>query len=451
MDHEGPSAPPQPAGPADLQTTIRMVFGCMAWSRLLPKECWSLNRASYASAMPTVKVRLSADTVPSEIVHSLLEDRRRRLIVDLTLDGDFLATQERPLSLPRSLMRLELNGFRGKLGSPPLSLRELRICAFREDSDDFIAHPLLSHLEDGDAVQQFLVEMTDIIGAALPTLQVLHLRGLWPDDFIPIQACLQALSQLPRSHLERVSLHTWEMNWEDLVLLLSPAAVSHLDIEHCMFTPDTSSTASTVPSLPEALQSLVLSNCFCVGDQLAFQRLPESLRHVHIEMLAAGVTIEQPLPALLESYQVLTFETVVNVSGHTLPAGLRALELGGPHSQPLEEVPASLRTLKLRSYEHPLPPLPDTLEAIVLDNCTHHAVAVPDSVRSLSLYWRHGQPVPPLPAPLSEQLERLVYWTNVGGGAAGPLPVIAQLPPALRQLEANGCGSAQRCRRRCGS
>ncbi|KAG5181147.1 hypothetical protein JKP88DRAFT_279002 [Tribonema minus] len=87
----------------------------MAGRRLLPKNCWSLNRAIHDTAAPTVKVRLEADSATCAIFHRILEDSARRLVVRLTMDGDFTSIQERPLSLPPSLVRLELNGFRGPL------------------------------------------------------------------------------------------------------------------------------------------------------------------------------------------------------------------------------------------------------------------------------------------------------------------------------------------------
>ncbi|KAG5181155.1 hypothetical protein JKP88DRAFT_349276 [Tribonema minus] len=101
---------------------MRRVFTSMAGRRLLPKEGWSLNRVIHDTAAPTVKARVEADTVLFAIQHRLLEDTSRRFILDLIMEGDFTRIQERPLSLPPSLVRLELNGFRG--------LRELELLEF---------------------------------------------------------------------------------------------------------------------------------------------------------------------------------------------------------------------------------------------------------------------------------------------------------------------------------
>ncbi|KAG5181153.1 hypothetical protein JKP88DRAFT_349274 [Tribonema minus] len=119
--------PPAPTGLANYQDMMRMVFTSMAGRRLLPKEGWGLNRAIRDTAAPTVSVHvkrapLKADSTSCTILHGLLEDSARRLVVKLTMEGDFTSVQERPLSLPPSLVSLYLNGFRG--------LRELDLVAF---------------------------------------------------------------------------------------------------------------------------------------------------------------------------------------------------------------------------------------------------------------------------------------------------------------------------------
>ncbi|KAG5178496.1 hypothetical protein JKP88DRAFT_346836 [Tribonema minus] len=89
-----------------------MVFISLAGRRLLPKAGWSLNRTIHDTAAPTVKVHLKAGRTTCAIAHRLLEDSARRPVVRLTMDGDFTTAQERPLSLPPCLVRLELKGFR---------------------------------------------------------------------------------------------------------------------------------------------------------------------------------------------------------------------------------------------------------------------------------------------------------------------------------------------------
>ncbi|KAG5187683.1 hypothetical protein JKP88DRAFT_287990 [Tribonema minus] len=185
MELAGPNAP---TIPADHQEMMRRVLTIMAGRRLLPKNCWSLNRVIHDTAAPTVKARLVANSTDSAISHRLLEDNTRRLVVFLELAGDFTSIQERSLNLPPSLT---------------LSL----------DMEDAIA----------------------------------------------------------------------------------------------------------------------------------------------------------------------------NISADVLPAGLRALELGGSQHEQLDYLPPGLRVLKLCEYEHPLPQLPDTLETLALNQCTHHVAQIPDSLRSLSL------------------------------------------------------------------
>ncbi|KAG5181168.1 hypothetical protein JKP88DRAFT_279023 [Tribonema minus] len=224
------------------QDIIRIVFTSMAGRRLLPEEGWSLSRAIHDTAAPIVKVRLEAGGVPIAMAHHLLEDTARKLIVELTMEGDFTEIQARPLSLPPSLVQLELAGFRGELGPAPSGLRKLSLCAYCEDGDKIIPHPPLADINDGDAMQNLLQEMAELIRA-------------------------------------------------------------------------------------------------------------------------------------------------------------------------FNELPPSLRVLKLHKYEHPLPPLPDTLETLVLDECTGHIAQLPNSVRSLSLYWRPPRPAPPLPARWPAHLEHLTYWS----------------------------------------
>ncbi|KAG5187598.1 WD40-repeat-containing domain protein [Tribonema minus] len=91
------------------------VFTIMAGRSLLPKAGWSLSRAMHDTAAPTVRVALVDDINRRFAVpHHLLEDRTRRSIVELSLDGLFDDTHERPLSLPPGLVRLELKAFQAR-------------------------------------------------------------------------------------------------------------------------------------------------------------------------------------------------------------------------------------------------------------------------------------------------------------------------------------------------
>eukprot|EP00611_Tribonema_gayanum_P032389 TRINITY_DN9652_c0_g1_i1.p1 TRINITY_DN9652_c0_g1~~TRINITY_DN9652_c0_g1_i1.p1 ORF type:complete len:483 (-),score=98.28 TRINITY_DN9652_c0_g1_i1:66-1514(-) len=423
------------------QQIVRMVFTSMAGRRLLPKECWSLSRVLHDTVAPTIKVHLVSDSTKSVILHRLLEDISRRRIRCLTLDGDFTGMQQRPLSLPPSLVQLELNGFRGELGRTPPSLQRLYLCAFREMHDEaHIPHPLLTDIDDGDAVQHFLQEAAQIVQAMLPTLRSLHLCGLRLLDSkcIRIRACVRALWGLPHPHLEYFGLLDWTLCWADLVPLLSPA-VAELDVEFCTFSDD-GGDAIAIPSLPEGLSSLSVRTCFSEAVDWVFRELPQSLRHLLVlaDTAESGIVFQHPLPPLLESL-VVENEGHVSVTARVLLAGLCELQVGGFQLERLDELPPRLRELTLRRYQHRIPLLPDTLETLVLDGCTRHAVDVPDSVRSLSLYWHMPHPAPPLPARWPARLERLVYWA-IGASDDAPEPCIDRpLPPTLTELELSGC------------
>ncbi|KAG5181177.1 hypothetical protein JKP88DRAFT_246383 [Tribonema minus] len=419
----------------------------MAERRLLPKNCWSLNKVIHDTVAPTVTVHLVAGSAALAIPHHLLEDTTRRHVVTLTMDGDFTSTQERPLSLPPSLVRLSLRGFRGELGPVPSGLRELHICAYRNAEGNpypiYHPHPLLADITNSDAVQRFLQEMSEITVAVLPTVRLLCLVGMNTEDFILLRTCMQALCKVPHPKLKDLRLYAWTLHWEDLLQLLSPpAAVQKVTIENCHFTSDSESAEGrfTIPSLPEGLVSLEVARCHCGSEVMVISRLPESLRHVNVAVIRTDVEFAQPLPPLLESFSLKLVDVHANISAGMLPASLRVLELVGRHLQ-LEEVPPSLRVLKLRAYKHPLPQLPDTLETLVLDECKHHVAEVPDSVRSLSLCWCHPHPAPPLPARWPTHLERLIYWgeSDEFFGTPHDMPHIDSLPPTLRRLELNGC------------
>ncbi|KAG5181157.1 hypothetical protein JKP88DRAFT_246356 [Tribonema minus] len=354
----------------------------MAGRRLLPKNCWSLNRAIHDTAAPTVEAQLVAGNATPAIAHRLLEDTARRLVVAVTMEGDFTSTQERALSLPPSLVRLELNGFRGN----PYPI--------------YHPHPLLADITNSSAVRMFLQEMSKIIVAVLPTVRLLCLVGMNTEDFISLLVCLQALCEVPHPNLQDLLLFAWTLHSEDLLQLLSPpAAVREVTIESCFLTSDSQAVEGrfTIPSLPEGLVSLEMAGCHCGSEIMAVRRLPESLRRIRVEIRLIDVEFEAPLPPLLESFSLKLADSHVNISAGTLPASLRVLDLIGSHHQPLDELPPSLRVLKLHDHEHPLPPLPDTLKTLVLDECTHHVDEVPDSVRSLTLRWRHPRPRPRCP------------------------------------------------------
>eukprot|EP00611_Tribonema_gayanum_P027053 TRINITY_DN6583_c0_g3_i2.p1 TRINITY_DN6583_c0_g3~~TRINITY_DN6583_c0_g3_i2.p1 ORF type:complete len:488 (+),score=47.68 TRINITY_DN6583_c0_g3_i2:32-1465(+) len=432
VERARPSAPTAPANRHDI---TRRVFTSMAGRRLLPKEGWILNRAIHDTVAPTVKVHLVAGRATPAIAHRLLEDTIRRHIVSLTMDRDFTNIQERPLSLPPSLVRLELNGFRGELDPAPAGLRDLLLRAM----DGETPHPLLKSMFDNDAVQIFNRETAEIIGAMLPTLRTLEVCGRW-DWFINLSSCMQVLCKLPRAHLEYLHVLSCSVHWEDLLLLLTPA-VTKVALECCRLYPDAVLSRSVVPELPDGLLSLDLIRCEFSGTALTISRLPDSLRHLVVqteEDSDGSVHFEQPLPSLLESFKLVTFDNTVDACEGMLPAGLRVLELVGRHHQWLDEpeVPPSLRVLKLRAHRHPLPQLPDTLETLELNECTHHVSDIPNSVRSLSLYWRPPQPMPPLPARWPAHLERLMYWAK---SDCAPMPAIKRLPPTLRELALNGC------------
>ncbi|KAG5179446.1 hypothetical protein JKP88DRAFT_326956 [Tribonema minus] len=387
-------------------------------------------------------VHLVSDSTKSVILYRLLEDISRRRIRCLTLDGDFTGMQQRPLSLPPSLVQLELNGFRGELGPTPPSLQRLYLCAFREIHDEAnIPHPLLTDIDDGDAVQRFLQEAAQIVEAMLPTLRSLHLCGLraLDSECIRIRACVRALWGLSHPHLEYFGLLDWTLCWADLVPLLSSPAVAELDVEFCTFSDD-GGDAIAIPWLPEGLSSLSVRTCFSEAVDWVFRELPRSLRHllVLVDNAESGIVFQHPLPPLLESL-VVENEGHVSVTARVLPAGLCELQVGGFQLERLGELPPRLRELTLRRYQHRIPPLPDTLETLVLDGCTHHAVDVPDSVRSLSLYWHMPRPAPPLPARWPARLECLVYWA-IGASDDAPEPCIDRLlPPTLTELELSGC------------
>ncbi|KAG5181173.1 hypothetical protein JKP88DRAFT_322339 [Tribonema minus] len=372
---------------------------------------------------------------------TFLEDTARRLIVDLTMEGDFTKIQERPLSLPPSLVRLELNGFRGELGPLPSGLRKLHVCAYRlNEYHTDISHPLLDDVDDGDAVRSFLRETAETIGAAMPYVQVLHVEGL-DDGLIDFRECMQALSQVPHPHLEELCLVNWDMHWEDVPLLLS-RPIAKVTFKSCDFYSDAGSVRCTVPAMPEGLSNLEVVQGYCKNDLLVFGRLPDSLRRLSVDLLrAAEIVFEQPLPTLLETAMIAT-SGAVNVSTGVLPAGLRVLLLHKCQHHPLDEVPAGLRVLRLSNYTHPLPPLSDTLETMVLFNCAHSVTVTgaASNLRSLSVYWRPPHRAPPLPARWPPHLERFVYWGEpLDPAGAEPPPRIENRPPGLRQLELNAC------------
>eukprot|EP00611_Tribonema_gayanum_P005485 TRINITY_DN1471_c0_g1_i1.p1 TRINITY_DN1471_c0_g1~~TRINITY_DN1471_c0_g1_i1.p1 ORF type:complete len:503 (+),score=54.85 TRINITY_DN1471_c0_g1_i1:67-1509(+) len=434
---------PAPAGSSTQQEIVRMVFTSMAGRRLLPKKCWSLSRLLHDTVAPIIKVHLVADSTNSVILHRLLEDTSRRRIRRLTLDGDFTSMQQRPLSLPPSLVRLELNGFRGELGPVPPSLQKLYLCAYRYMHDEEkIPHPLLTDIDNDDAVQHFLRETAQIVEAMLPTLRSLQLCGLRPlaSECVGIRPCIQALWGLPHPHLEYFGFRDWLLCWADLVPLLSPA-VAQVDVAFCSFLGSIEDVL-TIPSLPEGVASLSVTAGFTRDVVWAFSKLPQSLRHLLVDRASTDViAFGQPLPTVLKSF-IVESSGEVHVAAGALPAGLCVLQLGGFQLERLDELPPRLQELLLRGYEHPLPLLPDTLETVVLHDCTHDVVDFPDSVRSLALYWRHPRPAPPLPARWPAQLERLVYWA-IGVAGDAPEPCIDRpLPPKLTELELNGCSIA---------
>ncbi|KAG5181158.1 hypothetical protein JKP88DRAFT_322303 [Tribonema minus] len=316
------------------------------------------------------------------------------------MEGDFTKLQEDPLSLPPSLVRLELYAFRDELGPAPSGLRELYLCA--SGSSGVIPHPLLTDRADfnrDDARQTFYQEAAKIIRPALPTLRVLHVGGLHADEpysLIPSRACIQALHDLPHPHLEELCLYDWELHWEDVLPLLSPG-VTTVQIKNCLFAPDhPPSDRVIIPPLPQGVASLKVSSCCCNYDIVAFSRLPDTLRHLDVEIGDMVVEVEQPLPTLLDSFTWISEGNII-VTGRMLPAGLRMLDLWGDFDQPLVDLLPGLRVLKLGLYEHPLPQLPDTLETPVLDGCTHHITTLPAGLRSLSVYWQPPFHAPRLP------------------------------------------------------
>eukprot|EP00611_Tribonema_gayanum_P005491 TRINITY_DN1471_c0_g5_i2.p1 TRINITY_DN1471_c0_g5~~TRINITY_DN1471_c0_g5_i2.p1 ORF type:complete len:441 (+),score=48.74 TRINITY_DN1471_c0_g5_i2:1601-2923(+) len=387
---------PAPAAPVNHEDVTRMVFFNMAGRRLLPKECWSLSRILHDTVAPTIKVHLVADSTNSAVLHRLLEDTSmfedtsRRRIRCLALDGDFTSMQQCPLSLPPSLERLELNGFKGELGAAPSGLRELYLCAFFERGTDDVPHPLLVkyydplvEVCDPGALYDFVGEMTEIVKAFLPTLQVLHVHGPTFSNQISISMLVKRLAETPHSRLQVLSLRSWAVPWEALLLLLSPA-LAQVKLEYCNAIVDDDSLEYTLPLLPEGLVSLDLVNCESDSYLWVFRRLPESLRHLGVEMdSTTSIRFEAPLPTLLESFRAETLESGIEIDMDLLPGSLHKLELVGAEQQPLDRVPAGLRVLMLRNYRHPLPQLPDTLEALVVDKCTHHVIDLPDSLRSL--------------------------------------------------------------------
>ncbi|KAG5186691.1 hypothetical protein JKP88DRAFT_254403 [Tribonema minus] len=439
---------PAPASSLSQQEIVRMVFTSMAGRRLLPKECWSLSSLLHDTVAPTIEVHPVADSADSAVLHRLLEDTSRRRIRCLTLDGDFTSIQQRPLSLPPSLERLELNGFRGELGAAPSGLRELHLYAGFDRGEDIVPHPLLAELYDSaldspddsaigsEAAWEFVGEMAEIVKAFLPTLRVLVVCGL--SQMVSLQALMTKLVETPLPRLQVLSLHNWAVPWEDLLLLLSPV-LAKVKLENCLILvlyADIDTPKYTVPALPEGLVSLDLDLCFSHVDLWVFGGLPESLRHLVVVMEGISVRFEAPLPTLLESFRAETLGSGIHIDMGLLPAGLRKLKLAGAEQQPLDRVPAGLRVLMLRNYRHPLPQLPDTLVVLVVHECMHHAVDLPDSLRSLSLYWRPAFPTPPLPARWPVHLQRLVYC---GESHQSPVPGIEHLPPTLGQLTLNGC------------
>ncbi|KAG5186704.1 hypothetical protein JKP88DRAFT_353900 [Tribonema minus] len=172
---------PAPAGSSTQQEIVRMVFTSMARRRLLPKKYWSLSRLLHDTVAPMIKVHLVADSTNSVILHRLLEGTSRRRIRRLTLDGDFTSTQQRPLSLPPSLVRLELNGFRARW---PVQLERLVYWAIGVSGDapepciDRPLPPKLTELElNGCSIATHLPRMLQKLKLGRSFSQELCLTG----------------------------------------------------------------------------------------------------------------------------------------------------------------------------------------------------------------------------------------------------------------------------------
>ena len=122
-------------------------------------------------------------------------------------------------------------------------------------------------------------------------------------------------------------------------------------------------------TLPSSLQTLKFGSRF--NQSLASVKLPEALQEIsfgyYYNMSIKGVRWPSKL-------HTLTFGNDFNQPLETLPASLKTLVLGAHFVQSLEEVapfPSNLRTLNLGGFQGNISKvkLPDGLQSLTLSNC----------------------------------------------------------------------------------
>ncbi|KAG5181152.1 hypothetical protein JKP88DRAFT_322275 [Tribonema minus] len=382
--------PPAPSGLfTDHQDMMRRVFTSMAGRRLLPKEGWSLNRAIHDTAAPTVmyrlyRARVGAGSAPLALPHRLLEDTRRRLVVQLLIDGDFTNIQERPLSLPPFLVRLELYGFRGELGPPPSGgLRELRLCATSSIATS--VHHLLTDIQNGEAVTNFFRETAEVLRALLPAVRALEVHGEYePYRCVHVRTFMPALLEVPHPNLKGLSLDGWKVHWEDLLPLLS-STVAELQLEACQCDSDAGSDRLTVPPLPEGFSSLTLRGC--PGSRFQpLGDLPPGLRVLKLRCYT------HPLPPLPDTLETLVLDHCTHHVDDVFDSA-RLLSLSWRPPQPTPSLPSRwpARLKRLVYWGKPdtaepqrIQNLPSTLTRLELNRCELHA-DLPRTLRELHL------------------------------------------------------------------
>ncbi|KAG5181150.1 hypothetical protein JKP88DRAFT_279006 [Tribonema minus] len=267
-----------PTAPANHHEIMRRVFTSMAGRRLLPKESWSLNRAIHDTAAPTVEVHLVAGSASPAIAHCLLEGIVRRLIVNLTMEGDFTKIQAHPLSLPPSLVRLSLRGFRVHwqdliaLLSPAVANVEVHSCLFASDIRSH-AVTILSLPEGLSSLQMAAcntVSSGRVIFSRAPTPELADLPpGL---RVLKLRAYEHPLPPLPHT-LETLPAPPLPDDW--------PAHLEHL--VYWATAASDSEDRAWVDHLPLTLTRLELNGCAvldgAVPQTLQELRLGRELRH----------------------------------------------------------------------------------------------------------------------------------------------------------------------------
>jgi hypothetical protein len=235
-----------------------------------------------------------------------------------------------------------------------IRLKKLRIDLDTRDGHRHLDVPIdLSALEH---IEEMAMDGSLPLAALPPKLKLLRITSSLTRELPPLPDTIQRLELV-------------ECSGDSPAATVPLPAIMPRDL--CVLVIDDHNQDASHLKLPDGLQEITLNTCY------GFPELPDT-----VHTIRSTVSTKSGLPDVL-------------------PRSLVSLHIGECYSDPLPELPSSLRKLYY-GYNHPLPRLPEELEMLVLAESFNQELPqwLPTKLKVLALGNYFIQPIPQLPESL---------------------------------------------------